>query len=184
MSGIFLPAGYQMSVTAGSTKVGSYSVFDSPSTYTVVAAGASALVGPFDSPRTYDVIELTASVAPAILSYVDLNKHPMVDDIYTLSADGAISFTHGIGKITKSASACALTLVAPTASDDGKYINIISTTARAHTITATNLINNGVTGSPFDLITFAAFAGAGVTLMAMGGLWYVTANRAVTITGS
>lgn len=186
MAGVFLPAGYQLTLTAEATKAGGYVQFGSPDTYVPVSAGNSTTIGPFDGPRQYDVFHLSTTQALAVRTYVDAElaeKHPLVDDIVTYSANGAITNFHSIGKITK-AGVCALTLAAPAVADDGKYMNIISTTDYAHTITATDLINNGTVGSPLDLITFAAYRGAGVTLMAVDEVWVVISNRACTITGS
>lgn len=74
--------------------------------------------------------------------------------------------------VVKTGSADLMTLTAPTAVvDDGLVINIWSATAFAHTITATSLIAAGVAAK--TTITFPAFAGAGVTLRAINGLWHL-----------
>lgn len=81
-------------------------------------------------------------------------------------------------EITK-AGVAALTLAAPIAVlDDGKIILIFSTTAFAHTLTATGLFQAGGAGT--DVATFAAFAGCLIGLMAKNGKWIVTISRGVT----
>jgi hypothetical protein len=66
----------------------------------------------------------------------------------------------------------ACTLAAPTAgTDDGKIIDIYSSTANAHTVTATGLFQDGSTTT--DKATFAARAGCGISLMAFNGKWIV-----------
>lgn len=75
----------------------------------------------------------------------------------------------------------AMTLAAPTATtDDGIIITITSNTANAHTITATNLLQTG--GTAVSVLTFAAHAGASVTLMAYQGKWNIISNNLVALT--
>jgi hypothetical protein len=83
--------------------------------------------------------------------------------------------------ITK-ATAAAITLVAPGKDQDGLVITFTSLTAAAHVITATGLLNDAVTGGPHGTVTFAAFAGAGLTLMAQNGLFNVMASVVAPIT--
>lgn len=96
-----------------------------------------------------------------------------------ISASGAVSpFISAVYVITK-AGVAALTIAAPTAGvDDGNEVTLISTTAFAHTLTATGLLKTGT--AAVNVATFAAFAGAGVTLTAYQGLWYVTESVAIT----
>lgn len=103
--------------------------------------------------------------------------------ITAYSANGAIDPTIDIAKLAKT-SAAAMTLAAPATANDGHELQILSTTAYAHTITSTDLIDDGVTGGSKDLITLAAYAGAGCTLVACGGKWIVKSSTAATITGS
>jgi hypothetical protein len=106
---------------------------------------------------------------------------PFGDYLYGLLAgspqlaavSGAISpHSPSITLITK-AGVAAMTLAAPTAGvDDFKSVEVISTTAFAHTVTATGLLATG--SASVNVVTFAAFAGARVRLLAYQGLWYVT----------
>jgi hypothetical protein len=97
-----------------------------------------------------------------------------------LSASGAVG-PHAPGAtylITK-AGVAALTLAAPTVGvDDFTVINLISTTAYAHTLTATGLLQTG--SASVNVATFAAHAGASIRLMAYNGLWYVLAQNTIT----
>lgn len=73
----------------------------------------------------------------------------------------------------------AATLAAPTATvDDGIVITFLSTTAFAHTVTATGLYQCGT--AAVNLATFAVFAGAGFSVMAYQGKWVVFATNAIT----
>jgi hypothetical protein len=95
-----------------------------------------------------------------------------------IAASGALPVVAGSYVIT-AASAVALTLAAPVAgTQDGLTISISSATAFAHTITATGLLQTGT--AAVNVVTFAAFAGASVTLRAYNGKWQVTAGVAVT----
>ena len=94
-----------------------------------------------------------------------------------ISASGAITIASGYDVIT-AGSAAALTLAAPTAAQAGTELIITSRTAFAHTITATGLFNTGA--AAVNLATFAAFAGAGVRLVADNLKWKVISSVGVT----
>ena len=73
----------------------------------------------------------------------------------------------------------AMTLAAPTAgTDDGTKITLLSTSAYAHTLTATGLLQTGATA--VNVATFAAHAGASLTLVAYNAKWVVLAANAIT----
>lgn len=96
-----------------------------------------------------------------------------------IAVSGAIPVRPGADYVITDAGIAALTLAAPTAgSDDGVTISIISSTAFAHTLTATGLLQTG--SASVNVATFAAFAGAGLTLKAFGGKWLVTASVGIT----
>lgn len=96
-----------------------------------------------------------------------------------ISASGAINpHNPGTYVITK-AGVAAETLAAPTATtDDGVTIVVTSNTANAHTLTATGLLQTGTVS--VNVATFAAFAGAGLTLMAYQGKWNVIGSVGIT----
>ena len=97
----------------------------------------------------------------------------------TLAASGAVPVRPGADYVITKAGVAALTLAAPTAgTDDGVTISIISSTLFAHTLTATGLLSTGT--ASVNLATFAAFAGAGLTLKAYQGLWLVTSSVGIT----
>lgn len=95
------------------------------------------------------------------------------------STDGAIA-TSGLAVLTKT-SAGAYTLAAPAAGADGTNLIISAGTAWAHVVTATDLIEDGVTGGAKDTMTFAAFVGASIHLVAYGQKWLVVSKNLVTI---
>lgn len=102
-----------------------------------------------------------------------------VDVLTALTTNGAIPpHTPATYVITK-AGVLADTLAAPTATtDDGLIIVVTSSTANAHTITATGLLQTGT--ASVNLATFAAQPGAGLTLMAYQGKWNVLGSVGIT----
>jgi hypothetical protein len=102
-----------------------------------------------------------------------------VDTLTPLTTNGAISPNTAANYVITKAGVLADTLAAPTATvDDGKVIIITSNTANAHTLTATGLLQTG--SASVNLATFAAFAGAGLTLMAYQGKWNVIGSVGIT----
>lgn len=99
-------------------------------------------------------------------------------NVDTYALDGAIALTSRVAKLTKG-SAGAYTLAAP--DHDGQQISIVGGTAFAHVITATGLLNDGVTGGAKNTITLGAFVGASATLVGLDGKWSVLAVKVATI---
>lgn len=96
------------------------------------------------------------------------------------AADGAIAPVDGAVFITKG-TAAALTLASPVSgTDDGVRIEIVSTTAAAHTVTCTAGFGGGTTAR--DVATFGGAINDSMIIEAYQGLWYlVSAPRNVTI---
>lgn len=101
----------------------------------------------------------------------------------TDAASGAIAIKEGTVAITK-AGVAVMTLAVPTAGsipsggDDFKKLEILSTTAQAHTVTTPA---NGLNGNRLTA-TFAAAAGNSLKLVALGGVWYVVGSTGITLT--
>lgn len=94
------------------------------------------------------------------------------------AATGAIYAKTGAAFITYNGGAGAYTLAAPIpGTDDNKQLEIISTMAQAHVITAPA---NGFNGS-LHLATFAGAVGDAITMRAFNGSWYVANTIGVTI---
>lgn len=93
------------------------------------------------------------------------------------SGDGAITIPdrgRKVVMITKG-SAAALTLGTPSTAQNGVEIDIISTTAFAHTITAATIgFNDGGTAS--DVCTFSAAKGNRLCVIAYANDWWVQDN--------
>lgn len=107
-----------------------------------------------------------------------LNKTLQVP-LTALTANGAINPNTAAWYVITKAGVLGDTLGAPTVTtDDGKIIMVTSNTANAHTITATGLFNTG--SANVNLATFAAFAGAGLMLMAYQGKWNVISQIGIT----
>jgi hypothetical protein len=206
-----LSAGQVLTITADANSSGSFRRIDPTGANvqyasTDVAASASAVVGPFASNRYYELLsdtgKLTYSTAqktetgsgqevldtgpsiasPALTSPTITGGTSTAQLVVTnVSASGAITIAAGIVAITKSSAVAVLTLAAPSADQEGIVIIVTSRTDKAHTITATGLLQDGVTGGAKDTATFAAFAGASITLAAINLTWHVVSLNAVTI---
>lgn len=98
-----------------------------------------------------------------------------------LAANGAITIKSGVVLLTKADGAVAATLAAPTpTTDDGKILYIVSTTAKAHTITATTIGFNAAETAG-DVATLGGAIGDGLVVVAYQGEWYVLANTNASI---
>jgi hypothetical protein len=97
-----------------------------------------------------------------------------------LPASGAIDpHTSNRYMITK-AGVAALTLAAPAAgADDGLCIELTSSTAFAHTVTATGLYQDGA--AHVNVATFPAQIGGSIALVAWQGKWIVQSLQAVVM---
>lgn len=93
------------------------------------------------------------------------------------SADGAIDPTISHTAVITKGSAAAMTLAAPTSSNNGTRIVIQAGSAFAHVVTATGLIQDGVTGGAKNTYTTAAFVGSGATLEAYEGKWHLLSKN-------
>jgi hypothetical protein len=136
------------------------------------------------------IIQTTTTAAPADLLVlakadsktpktitVDLFKESTITEALV---NGAVTLANGTVVFTK-AGVAAMTLAAPTAAQSGTTIVFTSGTANAHTLTATGLLEDGVTGGAKNLATFAAFVGASLTLQAINLKWHVISLKACTI---
>lgn len=102
--------------------------------------------------------------------------------VTTITGDGAIAVATGLVVLTKG-SAAAITMTAPTAAQIGTRTTVVAGSAFAHVITATGLIDDGITGGSKSTMTFAAFIGASITLVvAQVGKYAVESKNVVTIT--
>lgn len=97
----------------------------------------------------------------------------------SLAASGAVPAHVSASYVITKAGVAALTLAAPVSgTEDGIVVIIQSTTAFAHTLTATGLLQTGT--AAVNVATFAAFAGASIRLRAYVGKWIVSASNAIT----
>lgn len=99
-----------------------------------------------------------------------------------ITANGAITIANLANYVFTKAGVAAMTLAAPTAPQEGFEMFFTNGTANAHTITATGLIEDGVTGGSKNLITFAAFLGSGIRLKAYNLKWHVMHAVAAPVT--
>lgn len=106
-----------------------------------------------------------------------LTNKTFVTPVVTQAVDGAIAIASSDVWLTKG-SAAAMTLAAPIAAQVGTEITIVAGSAFAHVVTATGLINDGVTGGAKNTWTSAAFVGSSLTLIAMPDLkWSVLSKN-------
>lgn len=159
---------------------------DLPALEAEVAAAIVAELQPVGSP-TYGnglwVQPVDAGTAPGSIEDVQADVAELQAQgaaPTAITADGAITIANRRYVITK-AGVAALTLAAPSAPQAGTTIEIIKGTANAHVITATGLLDDGVTGGSKNTATFAAFVGANITLVAYNLKWVAMPSRAVTI---
>lgn len=119
-----------------------------------------------------------ASDFPALIPGLSVSHPVAAADNLTYGQDQAIAvpvIDMTVAFLSK-ATAGAFTLGAPSLASTGLRLVLTSTTAAAHVVTATGLLLNGATGGPFSSVTFPAFAGASVTLLAQNGSWNVMAT--------
>jgi len=93
---------------------------------------------------------------------------------------GAIDLSEGVVVITAT-SAINLTVAAPTTSQNGTIITVMSATNYAHTVTFTGGTFFNGTSSAKTTATFAAYKGATLRFVAYGGGWYQSGLTAVTM---
>lgn len=98
-----------------------------------------------------------------------------------VGATDAIVIATSLVVIARAGNVNATTLAAPTAAQQGTRLTITTGTAYAHTITATSLIHDGVTGGAKTTATFAAYLGASLELVAYNLLWHVINKNLCTI---
>ena len=103
-----------------------------------------------------------------------------VSHMYTYGVSGALTPKPGIHRLSK-AGVGAMTLVAPTADQEGIEMTIISTTAQAHTVTLGSGYFNGATNTKG---TFGGAIGDVIKLIVIGGYWCVTLNKNITLAAS
>lgn len=133
-----------------------------------VPAYSYSRVGATDTGGTY--------VGPSISGGTQTSLHVVT----AYPADGAITIATGVARLTKG-SAGAYTLAAPTAAQEGTQIIITAGTAFAHVVTATGLLQDGITGGAKNTVTMGAFVGASITLEAINLFWYVISKNIATV---
>ncbi len=126
------------------------------------------------------------SIKTALQTLVARQKYNVVRNVMpqvnVIAGDATLIIQPQVVVLTKG-SAAAITLTAPTAGvDDGVRIQITCGSAFAHVVTATTLVQDGVTGGPKTTITMGAFLGASVELMAYNGFWHVLNLKVAVIT--
>lgn len=120
-----------------------------------------------------------ATVFPGVLTNDSIQKLGR-GALQLLSASGAVDPHTANRYVITKAGVAALTLAAPTATlDDGCEMDFLSTTANAHTLTATGLFVDGA--AHVNVATWSANAGGFLKLRAYQGKWYVLAAFNVTM---
>lgn len=145
-----------------------------------VYGAASGKVSSVANGNTVGIAMEAATANNDVIEVMEYNS-PVFNFVTAYAVNGALSLLPGTATLTK-AGVNAMTLAAPTVDQEGLIIRVISQTANAHTITATGLIDDGVTGGSKTTATFAAFAGASIEFVASNLKWAVLAKNAVTIT--
>jgi hypothetical protein len=120
-----------------------------------------------------DFAQLQENLSPlqAQLAIIAGYKQPA---IFLTGLADAIDPTKAGFYVIKSAAADLMTLLAPTAKEEGNIIEIWSDAAFAHTLTATSLLAGGTALKTTG--TFPAFRGAGIKLRACNLVWHVLSS--------
>jgi hypothetical protein len=178
-----LPAGQVLTVTANASSSGSVqrltqSGDSTQYPYQAVAASTSLVLGPYTNERQY-LIWSDAGFLTSAISQPDQSGQL---NIALMALDGAVAIAHRALVVFTKGSAIAATLAAPTAEQAGTVLNLVAGSAFAHVLTATALINDGVTGGAKTTCTFGAFVGASLHLVAYNLQWHVVSKNVCTIT--
>lgn len=114
-----------------------------------------------------------------------VNRPPDVPLQVNIGQDGALAVpVKDTNVLITKATACLFTLAAPAKDQDGLRLTITAATNAAHVMTATTLLDNGLSGSPWTTATWGALAiGGTLPLIAMNGVWAVVGSaNGVTLT--
>jgi hypothetical protein len=171
------PCSVRIKTAEGTRKMVAAAAISAGST---VYGAASGKVSSVANENIEGVAMEAASADGDVIEVLTINQ-PVRNTVTLASANGAIAIAPGTVVITKTGSLAAMTLAAPTAAQNGTILRVTSATAFAHTVTATSLIDDGVTGGSKTTATFAAFAGASMELMAYEGKWHTLTLKGVTI---
>lgn len=128
-----------------------------------------------------DWYKTVQNLAKGLIENVRLKNVRKAFTVY--DADGAIDPTADNVVLTKG-SAAAMTLAAPSQGAEGHELTIVAGSAYAHVVTATDLIDDGVTGGAKDTITLGAFVGATATLIAYNKKWVLKSKTVATVAGA
>lgn len=141
----------------------------------ILTSGIHGLTGTLVG--TTDTQTLTnKTITSPTISGATITGSSTIPSLTAQSVDGAVTITPGVNWITK-AGVAALSVAAPS-SQDGVILHFVSTTANAHVITFTGAtLQNGVTAGR-TTATLANVAGASITVIAKGVLWYVVSQSA------
>jgi hypothetical protein len=129
--------------------------------------------------RADRIDEVYATVPGPALVNGDTTSNPPAsaaagNSVSVYATDGAIAVRSHTAVLTKG-SAGAYTLAAPTV--NGINIRVAAGTAFAHVVTATGLIDDGVTGGGKNTYTTAAFVGSGATFVSYNGHWLLMSKN-------
>ena len=143
-------------------------------------AGPGALLIDYTNKNLYINI---GTLATPIWSAIAGGSAGLTLPLTPLTTNGAVNPNVSATYIITKGSALVDTIAAPTVGgpgtgSDGVNITITSSTAFAHTFTATGLFQTG--GAAVNLATFNAFAGASLDIMAYNGKWIVIASNGVS----
>jgi hypothetical protein len=121
--------------------------------------------------RAHGILSIAVTGLPA--DFVPV----VAPQMYTYGAAGAITPAKGLHRL-KAASAAAMTLVAPTADQEGDVLRLIAVAAQAYTVTLASGYFNATTNNK---LTFGGAIGDVIDLIAINGSWDVTLNKNVTV---
>jgi len=124
---------------------------------------------------TSPVLNTATIVSPTLTGGTSTHKYVVTE----VAADGAITISPGVVAITKT-SAAAVSVAAPSEAQDGTVMTITSMTDFAHVITFTGSKFIKGAATAYNTVTFDAYKGASVRVIACNGYWVQNAANSVT----
>ena len=121
-------------------------------------------------------------MAPASLTYPpiwDPTLRTIGGDL-VITADMVAALGENTAFLLHKLTPAAITLAKPTFAQDGLVVSFSSAAPVAHVITSPSGFATG-TAAPGSTATFGAFVGAGLSLVAAGGLWNARGAAGVTV---
>ena len=162
----------------GIARVASFVGYATPTNAPIKVDSTTNIVSIIPAGSGTTAVQLIDASSTQTLTGKTLTAAIMSEPVTIDAADAAIAITGGITVFTKGSSSTH-TLAAPATL--GLTLTLAAGSAQAHVITATGLIDDGVTGGSKTTITLASFIGSAIMLKSVqAGKWMVISKNVVT----